>query len=287
MKKIWTLTAVTLLAAGALTACGSQPAQETAAPTPIEVTYHHYVALGDSYAAMGSFSGDTTGPEACVRSVDNYPTLISQHDRVEVTDDVTCSGATTEDILAPSGEGADMIAPQADALTPETDLVTVTIGGNDINFPVFADCFQDALLSGTHSDCSEEYDNAELLANIDENLSNVYTTIAERSPNAYVYVTGYLPLLNAEGECPDAYFVSPQDRAWAVDLTNQLNEHVAKVAADHGWAYVMPANAQDHTVCAAPEDRWTDVTGIETDTYPMHPTPLGQQAMADAIMEKI
>ncbi|WP_018296957.1 SGNH/GDSL hydrolase family protein [Corynebacterium lubricantis] len=288
MKKIWTLPAVTLLAAGALTACGTDTAQEPeAAPTPIEVTYNHYVAIGDSYAALGSRDAATSGPETCLRSADNYPALIGQHERVEVTDDLSCSGAVTDDVVAPSGEGENMIAPQVDALSPETDLVTVSIGGNDINFPVFAQCFQDAILSGEQSDCSDEYDNAELLAGVDEKLANVYSTITERAPSAYVYVTGYLPLLSAEGECTDAAFVSEADRAWAVDLTNQLNEHIAQVAGEHGLAFVMPENAEDHTVCAAPEERWTDLTGIDTDGYPMHPTPLGQEAMADAVMEKL
>ncbi len=45
--------------------------------------------------------------------------------------DVTSSGATVEDVLRTSQFGQ---PPQIGAVTATTDLVTVTIGGNDIGY---------------------------------------------------------------------------------------------------------------------------------------------------------
>lgn len=46
--------------------------------------------------------------------------------------DVSCGGATTAHILGAWSE----LAPQIDAVTSDTKLVTVTIGGNDLNYVV-------------------------------------------------------------------------------------------------------------------------------------------------------
>jgi lysophospholipase L1-like esterase len=44
--------------------------------------------------------------------------------------DVTCSGATTRSLWNHQGTAA----PQVNALTKDTDLITVTLGGNDLGF---------------------------------------------------------------------------------------------------------------------------------------------------------
>lgn len=120
--------------AGLLAACTAPGPAPEAEPGPEPVTYDHYVALGDSFAAMGSRSATTTGPFECFRSVDNYPSLVLADDRVTAGEDVTCSSAVTADIPG-----------QAAALTPDTDLVTLSIGGNDIRFGEIAACFRRAL----------------------------------------------------------------------------------------------------------------------------------------------
>ena len=54
----------------------------------------------------------------------------ARHDLV----DVTYSGATTANVLTDSQRGA---PPQIDALDGSEDLVTVTIGGNDVGYVQF------------------------------------------------------------------------------------------------------------------------------------------------------
>ena len=69
----------------------------------------------------------------CLRSTVNYPHVIAAEVPVQLTD-VTCGGADTSDYSAAQYQG---VAPQLDAVQKDTQLITMTIGGNDSN--VFID----------------------------------------------------------------------------------------------------------------------------------------------------
>ena len=98
-----------------------------AAAKPSHAVPLRYVALGDSYsAASGVLPPDPTAPPQCLRSLRNYPHLIAGAVGAELTD-VTCGGADTGDFRESQHDG---VAPQLDALSRRTQLVTMTIGGN-------------------------------------------------------------------------------------------------------------------------------------------------------------
>jgi lysophospholipase L1-like esterase len=61
--------------------------------------------------------------------------------------DVTCSGATTDDITSrPQQTPRRAVAPQIDAVGANTDLITITIGGNDVGLASdAAQCRADSL----------------------------------------------------------------------------------------------------------------------------------------------
>ena len=99
-----------------------------AAPASQATEPVRYVALGDSYsAASGVLPPDPAAPFNCIRSTANYPHLIAAAIGAELTD-VTCGGADTSDYFTPQ---YDNVPPQLDAVTADTDLITMTIGGND------------------------------------------------------------------------------------------------------------------------------------------------------------
>ena len=84
--------------------------------------------MGDSYsAASGVLPLDPTAPPQCLRSTRNYPHVIASRVDVRLRD-VTCGAAETNDYFEEQYDG---VAPQLDALTRRTRLVTMTIGGND------------------------------------------------------------------------------------------------------------------------------------------------------------
>lgn len=95
-----------------------------------------YVALGDS-AAAGPLIPNQDPALWCLRSDRNYPQVTATLLGAKLTD-VTCSGAVTDDL---TGRRVGVLAPQFDALKPSTDLVTVTIGANDVGlFQIALSC---------------------------------------------------------------------------------------------------------------------------------------------------
>src|SRR4051812_44232380 len=89
----------------------------------------HYVALGDS-AAAGPLIPHRHGPVRCLRSDHNYPSWVARALHVADFTDVSCSGATIANLTGPQGG----LPPQADALSAETTLVTLTIGANSADW---------------------------------------------------------------------------------------------------------------------------------------------------------
>ena len=85
-----------------------------------------YVAMGSSYAAGFFIQPQEPGAGACGRSLLDYPHLVAAKLRLSLND-VSCGGAVTANALdTPQGSAP----PQIDAVTPNTRLVTMTIGGS-------------------------------------------------------------------------------------------------------------------------------------------------------------
>lgn len=314
--------------------------------------FDHYVALGDSYASMGTKSGDSYGPAFCARSKDNYPNQVAELypgiNKTRGFTDATCQGATTQDVLEVrkvGGRGKDIsidelaepqaaslepnnsseesetatstdetkseeakseesqsseetpenpedldpktIAPEIEALQEDTDLVTLSIGGNDVNFGPWSRCVSGALEGKGDADCDEGLidDTSKAVLELPKRLDAVYEEIHKRAPNATIITTGYMPLASLTDQCPATEALPEGTLNWAAGLTVTMNAVARDAAARHGALFVVPENADYHAICAPVEDRWTDPTGDKTDSYPAHPTAAGQKAMAEAIVD--
>ena len=243
--------------------------------------YARYVALGDSFAAFGPTAAPTSGPESCLRSARNYPAVLAERPQVEEVVDATCGGARTADM---TGRQIAQTPAQFDALTDDTDLVTLSIGGNDIGFGDIAGCVLTS--SGeTGSPCRDRLEPpvTAALDALPAKLDAVYAGIRERSPDARIVTTAYLPLVPADGGCGFVAAMAPGDVAWTRYVTDRINLLVADAADRAGADLAVPSDAADRHACAPADLRYTDFTGAETGSHPMHPTAAGQAAMADAV----
>src|SRR5207245_782059 len=84
-------------------------------------------ALGSSIASGFGISVQST---SCGRSNRNYPNLVAARFELKLVD-VTCGSAAIRHLLdEPEGDNP----PQIEAVTRDTKLVTVTVGGNDIGY---------------------------------------------------------------------------------------------------------------------------------------------------------
>lgn len=259
-----------------------------------ETPYEEYVALGDSYAALGDARESAGGPASCARSLANYPHELDALDaRVGELTDVTCGGAVIPDLFDTDSDG---VPRQFDALGEDTDLVTLSIGGNDLGFGMIVGCitrqgpFADLPVGATcESAIGADVDAAiDATYGADGPIDDVYDEIAALSPDATVVATQYLPLMpTGDTTCPFTDTLHPADVTWAAEVTDDINAAVDAAATRNGHVSVMPTDTVDRSACAPDDQRWTSFLGAPDYTAAMHPTALGQEAMAAAISAEL
>lgn len=244
------LAAAALAASAALALLPAAAAQARVDPV-------HYVALGDSYSS-GTGTGDYFD-EDCLRSAKAYPQLLASGLSAEL-DFAACSGATTNDLLT----------EQLESLDAETDLITVTIGGNDIGW---AEAVKSCLTPLTN--CLDEIEDSEALVQhqLPGLLDGAYGAIANRATNADVYVLGYPRLFNGESTCGALKQPSVTEQVRMNEAADRLAEVLQNKAEEHGFTYVDVRDAfAGHAIC-------DDVAYLNGLAYPTvesyHPNAMG------------
>lgn len=245
-----------------------------------------YVAMGSSFAAGPGIGGQAIAAD-CQRSADNYANMLARK-RGFVLVDVTCSGATTRDMLGPRGN----LPPQIDVLKPETRLVTVTIGGNDVNYIgrlIGASC--NLLQVGRFAPggrCPDRREASEReWADLYSSLRRIIDAIRKASPEARVIFIDYLTVLPDRGTC-EATPLPPDEAAAARATAKRLAALTAKAARD-GGAEVLRASrlSRGHDACG--RSPW--VTGFPRADGPIfvpyHPNLAGMSAIAEALDARI
>ncbi|MFC4565963.1 SGNH/GDSL hydrolase family protein [Nocardiopsis mangrovi] len=239
-----------------------------------------YVALGDSFTAGPLVPPRTGDPVLCLRSGANYPSLVAEALGATDFTDVSCSGAVTGDMTAPQRFPGPDNPAQFDALTPDTTLVTLQIGGNDFGFiEILLKC---AALSATDpkgDPCAEYYtrDGDELASRVDDTaarVAGVLDGVRERSPDATVAVVGYLQILPESGGCWPEVPIAGGDVAYLDGAQTDLNAAIAEEAADAGAVFV-DAFERGHDVCADRADKWVEGIFPSQPAAPVHPNADG------------
>ncbi|MEU8262626.1 SGNH/GDSL hydrolase family protein [Micromonospora sp. NPDC048999] len=287
------LRAATRMAAIAATTAGvllafTQPAS-AAVPTG------RYVALGDSYTAGPLIP--TQVDLNCLRSNRNYPTLVAASAGSSSFADVSCSGATTNDILnSGSGQLGISVPPQLAAVTSSTALVTVQIGGNDIGFSsIISDCAQASLSSPLGSPCKNKYTAGgtdQLQARINAaapKVTAVLQAVHAAAPGARVAVIGYPAILPDSGYgCWPVVPIAYQDVPYLRAVEKSLNAMLASTAAANNATYAdvyTPSIGRD--ACQSSGTRWIEGLIPQNSAAPFHPNATGEQGMANAVLAKL
>ncbi|WP_419993939.1 SGNH/GDSL hydrolase family protein [Streptomyces boninensis] len=246
-----------------------------------------YVALGDSMAS-GPLIPSPTGPLACGRSTHNYAHTLAARLGVATLRDVTCSGADTKDMTNPqklslAGVDAGEAPPQFDALTADTTLVTLTIGGNDVGLVgVAQDCMT---VNPFATPCKGEF-AAEVQRKTTElgpKLAAVLDGIHARAPKAKVLVTGYGAYIKPGG-CFPLQPVLNSDADFLQGSVDAMSAVIATQAKAHGATYVdVKTPSAGHDACAAPAKRWLEGYVPTALAAPLHPNRRGEEAYAGII----
>jgi lysophospholipase L1-like esterase len=206
---------------------------------PAAASADDYVALGDSYS---SGVGTRTYYEAtCQRSDYAYPRLIDVNRPNTTLTFRACSGATTSSVLS----------EQVSSVTAGTEIVTITIGGNDAGFSsIITQC----ALPWPWS-CEGELTSAEtfIRRTLPGRLDAVYAAIDRNAPSATVVVLGY-PRLFMGVDCNAGTFFSSTELRRMNGIADLLASVTSERASAAGFTFkdAIPSFT-GHAVCSASE----------------------------------
>ncbi len=265
---------------------GYQGEQVVTSPSP-----RNYVAIGDSFSSGEGNPPFEAGTEnGCHRSSSAYPRLLESSTYLNLTNFAACAGAQTIDI---DGEGS---GDQLEALSQGTDIVTLTIGGNDVGFKDFATACTLSLCDFS----TQAYHNIReaIVDDLPNKLANTYQAVDTATSNdTKIYVLGYPYLAPAEmptganSACwplngglnnPDP---TQNNGATVYAIQTQLNNTIKQAIADYNsskFQYVDPNEGSSpfigHDWCS--QDRYFVQVALNQTNYSYHPNALGHNAYA-------
>lgn len=313
-------------------------------------TYDNYVALGDSYSSgEGTRNYDSgtgskvQGREGCHRGPEAWPRKLQAIDtnRIKVITHAACSGAMIKDVVERQQKatesvtystkglcrflvllhcfGSVMPPRQIDRLNADTDLVTVSIGGNNLGFAGYIEscvrfmngCQQFPDHRDAHAMCQESYScsialmndprgtSRELRGSDKEKVINylmdhiardiqytVIPSIKNHAPNARVVFVGYPDLFPSGSEkIVTCGWFSSGEQDLTARLFDRLDASIRRAVESAGAEYVSTADTTNGRELCTSDPWFVPVAsrGSFGAREQAHPTSPAQQKMAEAV----
>ena len=269
-----------VLAAATATAFLVPVAASASTPVPAAVASGpNYVAMGSSFAAgPGIPPAQTgTGAAACARSDNNYASIVARDLGANLTD-ASCSGATTANVLT-SGQAGQ--PPQVQSVTSATQFVTVTIGGNDVDYLGSLDTY--SCLTSGGSNCGT-VDQGSINSTFDVlagRIEDVVNAVHATAPQAQVFLVNYFTILPDSGACTGVPLTGDQ-LAFEHSISSRLATATGTAATTTGATLVDLASASHgHDSCAATP--WVETYTPAAGRSQYHPNEAGMQGAATLV----
>jgi GDSL-like Lipase/Acylhydrolase family len=279
-----------------------------------------YVALGDSYSSGEGNPGSLPTPwvdhrgrptmndHDCDRSAVAYPMLVntwleSQNEFPSISlRFLACSGATSSDLwdspaVSDGLLGINDAEPQqllAKGALARARIVTVSIGGNDIDFAdILTNC---TITSQCNSSSSDPWiaDLSEHIEILEPILVATYRRIEVEAPHAALYVVGYpdlfppSPSVKQLRACENASrtpfgFIAGRGIDYLAKEERSLESAISEAANAAGAHFIDPNSGADsflnHDVCAGKQS-WFFKPNLINLQFSYHPKTRGQSALA-------
>lgn len=261
--------------------------------------YRHVVALGSSFAAGPGIEPIEDFP--AMRSKRNYAHLAAERLGADLVD-LTVSGATTATILdTPQITMAGVeFAPQIEGLPADADLVTLTAGGNDLQFAgsmLYEAWRQKDPDSPLVTMMAQQFPRGvpapttEAIEATAQGLLRIVQTVRSRAADARVVLVDYLTVLDdatgsddATGPDNDLPFSAAQRAAF-----RRIQDGIARaygIAADRSAAEVLRVSelSAEHALGSAEPWVFGFQPTLESTAHSFHPNEKGMAAVADALV---
>jgi lysophospholipase L1-like esterase len=253
----------------------------------------NWAGLGDSYAAGPLIPNQQLNPLGCLRSDRNFAHLAAASLGRSLAD-VSCSGAKTDDMTAPQDvTPGPANPPQFNALTADTQIVTLQIGGNDIGFTsILQNC---ATANPFAHPCRDKYvvngrdTLADKIAATAPKVAAVLQGIHARSPDARVFVVNYAAILPETGSgCWPQVPIGFTDVPYLRGVEKNLNAMLAQQAAANGARIVDDYTASiGRDACRSATTRWVEPLVPGNAAAPFHPNARGEAGIAAVVARAV
>ena len=178
--------------------------------------------------------------------------------------------------------------PQFNGLNTGTNIVSLTIGGNDIGFTeIIENCITYNPFS---TPCKNQYDSgghdqlAERIENAAPKVAAVLQGIHSRSPNARVFVVNYPDILPTGSGCWPTMPLGFGDVPYLRATEERLNSMLATEASLNGATIVnWYAASAGHDACKSSGTRWVEPLIPSELAFPVHPNKAGMAGGAVAL----
>lgn len=281
----------------AMVACTSDPdqADSPSATSALAPPHAAQVQPGAAYVAMGSSFASGPGlipvaDEGCFRSLANYAHQVAAELELALTD-VSCAGATSANLLSEPQEAPDRVRPpQLHVVTPDTEVISVTIGGNDVQYLSSLERF----VCIDAGDCPESsVDRTAIqqeLTAVGDRVTAVLAAIHARAPEARVLLATYPRIVPSTGAGCPALPLTADHATFMRAVGDQLDAAFRDAAQRSGAELVDIYSASSASGACESEQPW--VGGVPSYTEPtvptpFHPTAAGMRATAELIVRTL
>lgn len=249
----------------------------------LQLTPIFVASLGDSFS-----SGEGNPPfdnQACHRSGRGWPWLLSNnHYRIDVSGGyLACSGAKIDDLTTTYRvQKAQMSELHRIANTSPLNYVTITIGGNDVDFgKVLQDCFL------PRHNCMRDGTVLAAMAKIKRvggKLTLLYKAMKAAVQSwTKVLVVGYPQIFpDVSAGTHKCSWLAPEEQSGLVGAGKMLNQVIKRAATAAGVSYIDTSGVLKHHELCTP-DSWMRPIGHTPIAYDGHPNQDGQRAIARAV----
>jgi lysophospholipase L1-like esterase len=270
-----------------LSTAGERAAEPAKRPAPgARAEVARYAALGDSYSSGEGnppFDPESDRPlDQCHRSPAAWPRIIARQDeQIDLVAHLACSGATSRDLRHRyNGERSQLRRLSSRPV----DLVTITIGGNDIGFgQVLTDCFvSDCVVDGGLARARRRIERK-----LPRSLARDYRGLQAAAPGASVVVVGYPQLFpGTKARQVGCRWLSDRERIRLNRLATLLDRTIKRSARRAGVDYVSVLPALNrHELCT--RDSWVYPIGPTGGQLRGHPLRPGQRALAAIVRPRL
>jgi lysophospholipase L1-like esterase len=256
------------------------------------------LALGDSYSS-GEGAGDyepgtDTSSNSCHRSRSAWPALLAEARRLRARS-LACSGATVTDVLTGRAHGeAERRQSQIGRISGDPDILTITIGGNDLGF-------QSILEHCIALNCVDHYSRSSgdlLDARIDvlaRRLPDVYRRIHAAAPRARLVVVDYPKLFPTSDphhpthNCAAGRLITPAEGNYLNAKIERADVAILDAARQAGVDAIDVSNALERGALTCSGRQYLNHASpqLQLHSASFHPNALGQQALAQAVSDQL